>query len=130
MTSAVAFLSNQPMHQPCKTTHSGGSTTISCGFPVKTLKPGGVLVTFVAGGMPGWTIADDTGLHLVVDHHEARETVITRPNRSIKATTEYWIFIDRGVPDNYYEFDVYFRNPGLSEDQQLLRTMLNSMRIK
>jgi hypothetical protein len=83
MTTAVAFLSNQPMHQPCKTTHSGGSTTISCGFPVETLKRGGVLITFVAGGMPGWTIADDTGRHLVVDHHAARETWIRKPNLSL-----------------------------------------------
>ena len=130
MTTAVAFLSNQPMHQPCKTTRSGISTTVSCGFPVKTLERGGVLVTFIAGGMPGWTIADDTGRHLVVDHHAARETVIRTPNRSLDATTEYWIFIDRGVPDNYYQFDVYFRNPGVSEDQRLLRKMLNSMRIQ
>lgn len=130
MTTVVAFLSNQPMHQPCKTTRSGISTTVSCGFPVKTLERGGVLVTFVAGGMPGWTIADDTGRHLVVDHHAARETVIRKPNRSLDATAEYWIFIDRGVPDNYYQFDVYLRNPGVSEDQRLLRKMLNSMRIQ
>ena len=130
MATVIAFLSNQPMHQPCKTTRSGISTTVSCGFPVKSLERGGVLVTFIAGGMPGWTIADDTGRQLVVDHHAARETVIRKPNRSLDATAQYSIFIDRGVPSNYYEFDVYFRNPGVSEDQRLLRMMLNSMRIQ
>lgn len=130
MTTVVAFLSNQPMRQPCTTTRSGISTTVSCGFPVKSLERGGVLVTFIAGGMPGWTIAGDTGRHLVVDHHAAREIVIRKPNRSLDATAQYSIFIDRGVPDNYYQFDVYFRNPGVLEDQRLLRTMLNSMKIQ
>jgi hypothetical protein len=129
MTTVIDFLSNQPMHHPCITTRSGISTTISCGFPVKTLRHGGVLVTFIEGGMPGWTIANETGKRLVVDHHAARETVITKANRSLHATVEYWIFIDRGVPDNYYEFDVLFRNPGVSQDQQLLQKMLDSMRI-
>lgn len=130
MTTFVAFLSNQPMHQPCTTTRSSISTTVSCGFPVKSLERNGVLVTFIAGGMPGWTIADDTGRHLVVDHHAAREIVIRKPNRSLDATAQYSIFIDRGVPSNYYLFNVYFRNPGVSEDQRLLRKMLNSMRIQ
>jgi hypothetical protein len=130
MTTVVAFLSNQQMHQPCTTKHSGIGTTVRCGFPVKTLKHGGVLVTFIEGGMPGWTIADETGQHLVVDHHAARETVIRKGNRSLDATVEYWIIIDRGVPDNYYEFDVFFRNPGVPKDQRLLQKMLNSMRIE
>ena len=81
-TNVLAFLSNQPMHQPCKTTRSGNSTTVRCGFPVKTLKRGGVLVMFLAGGMPGWTIANEKGQQFVVDHHAARETMIQKPYRS------------------------------------------------
>lgn len=128
-TNVIAFLSNQPMHKPCISTHSGKSTTVRCGFPIKTLKRGGVLVMFVNGGMPGWTIAKETGQRLVVDHHAARETVIRKPYRSLQATDEVWIIIDRGIPDNYYEFEVFFRNPGVKEDQRLLQRMLDSMRI-
>jgi len=130
MTTVIAFLSNQPMHQPCTTTHSGISTTVRCGFPVKTLKHGGVLVTFIEGGMPGWTIADETGQRFVVDHRVARETVTLKPYGSLHATEEISIFMDRGIPDNYYELAAYFRNPGVAEDQQLLQKMLNSMRIE
>jgi hypothetical protein len=129
-TNVIAFLSNQPMHKPCVTTHSGTSTTVRCGFPIKTLKRGGVLVMFINGGMPGWTITKVTGQRLVVDHHAARETVVPKPYRSLHATDEVWIYIDRGIPDNYYEFEVFFRNPGVSEDQALLRRMLDSMRIQ
>jgi hypothetical protein len=129
MTIAVAFLSNQQLHKPCTTTHSGISTTVSCGFPVKTLRHGGVLVTFIEGGMPGWSITRETGQRLVVDHHAAREALIKKPYRSLDATVEYSVFIDKGVPDNYYLFDVLFRNPGVLRDQRLLRKMLNSMKI-
>ena len=87
-------------------------------------------MTFIEGGMPGWSIARETGQRLVVDHHAARETQIKKPNRSLDATVEYWIFIDKGVPNNYYELDVLFRNPGVSRDQRLLQKMLNSMKIK
>jgi hypothetical protein len=129
-TNVLAFLSNQPMHQPCETTRSGASTTVRCGYPVKTLKRGGVLVMFMAGGMPGWTIGNDKGQRLVVDHHAARETVIQKPYRSIHASVEMSIYISKNVPDNYYEFDAFFRNPGVNEDQRLLQTMLKSMTIQ
>jgi hypothetical protein len=128
-TTVVAFLTTQPLHNPCKTTRSGISTIVSCGFPLKKLKHGGLLVTFIEGGMPGWTIADETGRHLVIDHHAARETLIKKPHGSLGATVEYWIMIGRSVPDNYYEFEVFFRNPGVSKDQKLLQQMLSSMRI-
>jgi hypothetical protein len=129
MTNVIAFLSNQPMHQPCTTTHSGAKTTVRCGFPVRTLKRGGVLVIFLAGGSPGWTIGNMTGQRLVVDHHAARETVIEGRYRSLHATDEFWIYIDRGIPNNYYEFQVFFRSPGVAEHQRLLQRMLDSLKI-
>jgi hypothetical protein len=129
-TNVFAFLSNQPMHKPCITTRSGTSTTVRCGFPVKTLKRGGVLVIFLAGGIPGWTIAKVKGQHLVVDHHAARETMIQKPYRSLRATDEFWIYISKNVPYNYYEFEAFFRNPGATEDHRLLQNMLNSMTIQ
>jgi hypothetical protein len=130
MTTVLAFLSNQPMHQPCNTTHSGISTTVRCGFPIKTLAHGGVLVMFIEGGMPGWTIANETGRRFVVDHHAARESVTRKSYRSLDATDEISIFIDRGIPDNYYELVGFFRNPGVAKDQQLFQKMLKSMKIQ
>ena len=129
-TTVIAFLSNQPTHQPCNTTRSGTTTTTRCGFPVKTLENGGVLVMFIEGGMPGWTIANETGRRFVVDHHVAREAVSPKPYGSLHSTEEITIFIDRGIPDNYYELAAFFRNPGVAEDQRLLHKLLNSMHIE
>lgn len=130
MTTVLAFLSNQPTHPPCNTTRSATTTTTRCGFPIKTLENGGVLVMFVEGGMPGWTIANQTGQRVVVDHHVARETVSSKPNDSLHATEEITVFIDRAIRDNYYELTAFFRNPGVAEDRRLLQRMLYSMRIE
>lgn len=129
MFTVLAFLANQQMHQPCSTSHSEMGTTVHCGFPVKTLKQGGVLVSVIGAGMPGWKIAKVVGHHLVIDHHAARESVIRNPKNKLDATTEYWITIDRGVPDNFYEIEVFVRSSGVSKDQRVVQTMLNSIRI-
>jgi hypothetical protein len=129
MSNVMAFLSNQPTHPPCVTTGAATKTTVRCGYPIKSLRNGGVLVIFINGGMPGWTIANQTGKRLVVDHHVTRETVTPHPRGSLHATEEISIFISANVPDNYYELTAFFRNPGVAEDQRLLEKMLNSMRF-
>lgn len=88
MTTVLDFLSNQPMHNPCSTMRSGTETTSSCGFPVKTLEHGGVLVMLILGGMPGWKISSQTGHHLMVDHRAARESVTRNSAGSLHATNE------------------------------------------
>ena len=130
MSSVLAFFSNQPTQQPCVTTSSGATITVRCGFPLKSLNPGGVLVMFIAGGRPGWTIGKEPGRRFVIDRHAARETIAHGSHLPLQATGEYSIFIDRGVADNYYQLEVFFRNPGVGSDQRLLQRMLKSMRIK
>jgi hypothetical protein len=48
----LVYLSTQPVHEPCTTS---GNTT-SCGFPVKELEPGGVLVYWLYNGPPALTL--------------------------------------------------------------------------
>lgn len=102
MTTDVAFISNQSMHPPCVTKQSGIGTTTSCGFPIKSLDHAGALIMVVEGGMPGWTISNETGRYLVVDHHQARESEIKKHVRTLHATDEIDVFIEAGVPDNYF----------------------------
>lgn len=130
MSNVIAFLSNQPTHRPCTTTHSGTDTTVRCGYPVTALKNGGVLVMFINGGMPGWSIAKATGERLVVDHRVTRETVTHHPPGSIHATEEVSIYIEAATSDNYYELTAFFRGPGVADDQRLLENMLKSMKFQ
>jgi hypothetical protein len=48
----MAYLSTGKERSPCKTTHPKGSMEIRCGYPIKRLAPGGVLVTWTAWGFP------------------------------------------------------------------------------
>lgn len=129
MTTVVDFLSNQAMHRPCVTRGSGVATTTSCGFPITSLHRGGALIMIVEGGMPGWNLSNEVGRRLDVDHHLARESVTKGPFRSLNATDEVSVFIDAGVPDNYYELTGLFRAPGVARDLHRFSEMLDSMKI-
>jgi hypothetical protein len=85
---------------------------------------------FVEGGSPGWSVANESGRPLLVDHHEARESVTQGPLRSIDATVEQTIYIDAGVPDNYYQLAAFFRGPGVTNDERLFQGMLKSLMIR
>jgi hypothetical protein len=45
-TSAIVFLSNAPLHDPCTRTFSSSGQGTICGYPVKTLPPGDVFVSW------------------------------------------------------------------------------------
>ena len=62
----MVYLSTQPVQDPCSTK---GNTT-SCGFPVKQLEPGGVLVTWNASTPPAMALGP--GSRIRVDGREAR----------------------------------------------------------
>jgi hypothetical protein len=50
LTDSIIFVSNQRMHQPCRTRHVPRGVLISCGTPLKRLRPAGVLVSWWSGG--------------------------------------------------------------------------------
>ena len=70
-TSALVFVSNQTMHDPCART----PTSIVCHEPVGSLGPNGVLVEWDVDGYPGWTLAGTPGTPLRIGGRPARERV-------------------------------------------------------
>lgn len=69
----LGVLSNQLVHNPCSTTHSATGSTTRCGYPLRTLKRGGVLIMLNIGSASG------SGRHFDVDHRAARESVTRNP---------------------------------------------------
>jgi hypothetical protein len=51
--SRIVYLSNEPLHDPCTQTKLPHGLSVSCGSPLETLGPGGVLVTWTAWGRIG-----------------------------------------------------------------------------
>ena len=59
MYDSIVFLSNQPMHQPCRTRHLASGIHIHCGAPLKHLRPGGVVVMWGSTAVPAKRPAPD-----------------------------------------------------------------------
>jgi len=52
-TSSIVYLSDQPMHHPCRSRHSARGITVSCGWPPRHLQPGRVLMAWSSAQFPG-----------------------------------------------------------------------------
>jgi hypothetical protein len=76
--TSVVWLANQPMHDPCTTTASGGGITSTCGFPIASLAPGGVVVHWSRDDGPN-PVALDTLTIVDRDELSLVETLATDP---------------------------------------------------
>ena len=115
-TQGFVDLSTQPMIDPC---HTSGTTT-TCGWPLRHLRPGGVVVTWTADYMPGLGIRrPPKGIHLK----------ITRPGycRAFGATETV---TGRLVTPKHDVFlvNACLRAPGGGADERAVRAMLASAR--
>jgi hypothetical protein len=121
----MVYLSTQPVQDPCSTS---GNTT-SCGFPVKQLEPGGVLVTWNASSPPAVELG--TGRRIQVDGREARR-VDTKGGicHSIGADRTIDVLIaTRPLPSTPTEFTACLRGPGLAQQEKSVDALLASTRF-
>jgi hypothetical protein len=118
----MVYLSTQPLEDPCSTK----GTTTSCGFPVKQLEPGGVLVTWNASGPPAMALGP--GSRIRVDGREARR-VDTAGGicRSIGADRTIDVLIATSpLPSTPTQFTACLRGPGLAQAEKRVEAVLAS----
>jgi hypothetical protein len=121
----MVYLSTQPVQDPCSTK---GNTT-SCGFPVKQLEPGGVLVTWNASNPPAMRLG--SGSRIKVDGREARR-VDTKGGicRSIGADRTVDVLVQTSpLPSPLTEMTACLRGPGLAQEQKSLDALLASTKF-
>lgn len=121
----LVYLSTQPVHDPCATQ---GSTT-TCGFPVQSLEPGGVLVTVNASNPPA--IALGPGTQIRVGGRPARR-VDTAGGicRSIGADRTIDVLVaTRPLPSTLTELTACLRGPGLAQNVKRVDAMLASAKF-
>jgi hypothetical protein len=118
----LVYLSTQPVQDPCST---GGNTT-SCGFPVKQLEPGGVLVTWNASNPPAMTLG--SGAKVSVDDRPARRVDAAGGMcRSIGADRTIDVLIaTQSLPSTPTEFTACLRGPGLAQEEKSIDALLDS----
>jgi hypothetical protein len=108
--TGVVDLSTQPLRNPC---HRIGRVT-SCGLPIRRLRRGGVVVVWVAPGLPG--VLQPRGVTVTVTHpghcrriggDESIAASVTRKHRTL------WV-------------DACLRGPDLQANERAVRAMLAS----
>ena len=121
----MVYLSTQPLQDPCSTK---GNTT-SCGFPVKQLEPGGVLVTWNASSPPA--LALGPGSRIQVDGREARrvDTAGGMCRRIGADRTIDVLIATRPLPSTPTEFTACLRGPGLAQAEKSVEALLTSTKF-
>jgi hypothetical protein len=121
----MVYLSTQPVQDPCSTNRN----TTSCGFPVKQLEPGGVLVTWNASNPPAMALGP--GSRIQVDGHVARRVDTAGGMcRSIGADRTVDVLIPtRPLPSPPAEFTACLRGPGLAQEEKSITELLNSTKF-
>lgn len=121
----LVYLSTQPVQDPCATK---GNTT-SCGFPVKQLEPGGVLVTWNASNPPATALGP--GSRIQVDGRTAsRVDTSGGMCRSIGADRTIDVLIPtRPLPSTPTEFTACLRGPGLAQEEKNVTALLDSTKF-
>ncbi len=123
----IVYLSTQPVHDPCTT--NGNET--SCGFPVRHLARGGVLIVWQVNGIPVSGIRAAPGTPTQVGGTYAKR-VTTDPGscRAIGADRTIEVVIgsptEFGVPT---DFVACLRGPGLAQEERAVDALLASTRL-
>jgi hypothetical protein len=122
----MLYLSPQPTGNPCRTT---GLVT-SCGWPLASLQPGGVLVVWQNRGYPGWSIRSAPGRALLVGGRRARVQT-SRPGTcaAIHADETISVAIERPLPGNWTSVTACLRGPALGRLEREIEAMLASARF-
>ena len=121
----LVYLSTQPVHDPCST--QGNTTT--CGFPVQSLQPGGVLVTWNASSPPA--VGLGSGKQIRVDGRPARRVDSDGGIcRQIGADRTIDVLVaTRPLPSPLTELTACLRGPGLAQNVQRLDALLASTKF-
>jgi hypothetical protein len=130
-STAIVYLSNQPLHNPCVRKHLGpGHFSVRCGEALDRLRPGGVLVQWSEQGFAGRTIDNAPGRPVTVDGLSGR--LQTRKNQCGRLGADHRMLLaveNPHLPDNWYELRACFRGPDSASTEAALRDMIASTRF-
>jgi hypothetical protein len=123
----IVYVSEQATGDAC---HAVGST-VTCGWPVAQLQPGGVLIVWENRGYPGWALSSMPGTAIRVGGRPARR-VVGRPGvcRSIGADETVQVAIARPIKSNWTAFTACLRGPALADRERDVDALLASTRFK
>jgi hypothetical protein len=122
----LLYLSTQPVGDPCRTS---GKATV-CGWPLRRLQSGGVLVVWEARGWPGWSLSQQTGTRILVGGRAAKR-LVSRPGvcGAVGADLTVEVAVASPLPSNWTQVTACLRGPGLAANVRRLDALLASTRF-
>lgn len=123
----IVYLSTQPVHAPCST--HGMATT--CGFPVRHLQPGGVLISWLVYGIPVAGLRDAPGTPDRIGGVYAKR-VTSQPGdcRAIGADRTIQVQIGSRTGTSVPTvFIACLRGPGLAANERRVEALLASAKL-
>ena len=132
--SVVFYLSTDPLRDPCtRDLGLDGTVTVSCSWvALERLSLGGVLVTWMANGFPGWTFDASKGHPTTLGGRPATYEVAQPPAdsacRSIGGVRE--IVVTAPVPDvrdNWTEVHACLAGPDPDSAELIIRHLLSTV---
>jgi hypothetical protein len=126
-TAPIVYLSTGQQYDPCTVTTSPGEKTVTCGDPMDTLAPGGVLVRWDLDGFPGFRL---TKPNATIAGRPALETKTSGGwCASLGGTETISVIIPRDQPDNWYGLNACLSAPNLPQQEAQISAMLHTVSI-
>jgi len=122
----LLYLSTQPVGDPCRTS---GQTTV-CGWPLRRLRPGGVLVVWEERGWPGWSLSQQAGAPIRVGGRSAKR-LVGHPGAcgTVGADLTVEVAVASPLPSTWTQITACLRRPGLAANLRRLDALLASTRF-
>jgi hypothetical protein len=126
-TALIVYLSTGQQYDPCTVTTSPGEKSVTCGDPMRTLPPGGVLVQWDLDGFPGFRL---TKPNATIAGRPALETKTSGGwCASLGGTETISVIIPRDQPDNWYGLNACLSAPNLPQQEAQISAMLHTVQI-
>lgn len=122
----MLYVSSQPVQNPCRT---NGNATV-CKWPVRQLRPDGVLIAWENRGFPGWSLRTQPGESIRIDGRSAKRAS-ARPGAcaAIGGDLTIEVAIARPLASNWTEATACVRGPHLAANERRLDALLASTRF-
>jgi hypothetical protein len=129
-TDVITYLSTDRLNDPCTRTTAPGGVTTTCGWPLRQLSPGGVLVIWSQGNAIDWQIDREPGQARTIAGRPAK-LAVNKPGACRQVGGEETVTATMATGgSSYYELVACLRTPNQTLGEQQVRALIDSTQIK
>jgi hypothetical protein len=128
-TVVITYLSTDRLNDPCLRTTAAGGVTTACGWPLRELSPGGVLVSWTQGNAINWQIDRETGQPMTIAGRPGK-LAVNKPGACGKVGADETLTATIATGgSSYYQLVACMRAPNQAVGEQQIRALIASTQI-